>query len=40
MLDVKVAKEKYITDRLIHKTSSLLDEIASKIMHKEEEGDR
>ena len=41
MMDVKVYKDKYIiADGFIERTSSILDEIESKAVHKEEEGDR
>ena len=40
MMDVKVSKDKHIVDGLIERTSSLLDEIESKTMHKDKEGDR
>ena len=40
MMDVKVSKEKKLADRLIEKTSSVLDEIESKAVQKAEEGDR
>ena len=40
MMDVKVSKDKNIADGLIEGTSSMLDEIESKAVHKSEEGDR
>ena len=40
MMDVKVYKAKTLADGLIERTSSTLDEIESKTVHKEEEGDR
>ena len=40
MMDVKVSKDKTFADGLIEITSSMLDEIKSKTMHKAEEGDR
>ena len=39
MMDVKVSKTK-TADGLIERTSSMLDEIESKTVHKAEEGDR
>ena len=40
MMDVKVSKKKNtLADGLIERTSSMLDEIESKTMHKAEEGD-
>ena len=39
MMDVKSPKTKALADGLIEKTSSMLDEIESKAMHKNEEGD-
>ena len=36
MMDVKVSKDR-LGDGLIEKTSSILDEVASKIVHKEED---
>ena len=39
-MDVKVPKTNLLTDGLIERTSSMLDEIESKTMHKAEEGDR
>ena len=39
MMDVKVFKDK-TSDGLIERTSSMLDEIESKTVHKVEEGDR
>ena len=38
MMDVKVSKDKTLTDELIKRTSSMLDEINSKTVHKDEEG--
>ena len=41
MMDVKVSKEKHtLADWLIERTSSMLDEIESKIVHKDKEGDQ
>ena len=40
MMDVKVSKDKHISSRLIKRTSSMLDEIESKTLHKDEEGDQ
>ena len=40
MMDVKVSKTKTLADGLIERTSSVLDEIESKTVHKVEEGDR
>ena len=37
-MDVKVPKDK--SDGLVERTSSMLDEIESKTLHKAEEGDR
>ena len=39
-MDVKVSKESTIADGLIERTSSMLNEIESKTVHKAEEGDR
>ena len=39
MMDVKVYKAKTLADGLIERTSSMLDEIESKNMHKGKEGD-
>ena len=39
-MDIKVSKDKHIlADGLIKRTSSMFDEIESKAMHKDEEGD-
>ena len=39
MMDVKVSKEKNtLADGLIERTSSMLDKIESKTVHKEKEG--
>ena len=40
MVDVKCPKTKTLADGLIERTSSMLDEIESKSMHKAEEGER
>ena len=40
MMDGRVSKNKTLADRLIDKTSSMLDEIELKTVHKDEEGDR
>ena len=41
MMDIKVSKDKKtLADGLIKRTSSMLDEIESKTVHKAEEGDR
>ena len=40
MMDVKSPKTKTLADGLIKRTLSMLDEIESKNMHKDEEGDR
>ena len=40
MMDVKVSKDKKLVGWLIERTSSMLDEIESKTVHKDEEGDR
>ena len=39
-MDVKVSKYKHIGDGLIERTASILDEIASKTVHNDEEGDQ
>ena len=39
MMDVKVFKDKTLSDALIERTSSMLDEIESKTVHRDEEGD-
>ena len=39
MMNVKFSKEKYIAERLIERTSSMLDKTASETVHKEEDGD-
>ena len=40
MTDIKVSKDKKtLTDELIKRTSSMLDKIESKTVHKDEEGD-
>ena len=39
MMEVKVSKDK-MPDGLIERTSSMLDEIESKTMHKDKEGDQ
>ena len=39
MMHVKVSKDKTLADGLIERTSSMLDEIESKSVHKVEEGD-
>ena len=38
MMDVKVLKKKHISRWLIERTSSMLDEIEWKTVHKDEEG--
>ena len=40
MMDVKVTKEKHISRWSIERTSSMLDEIESKTIHKGKEGDQ
>ena len=40
MIDAKVSKDKTLADQLIHRTSSILEEIESKTAQKTEEGDR
>ena len=40
MMNVKVSKTKTLADGLIKRTSSMLDEIESKIVHRDEGGDR
>ena len=39
MMDVKVSKDKVLADGLIERTSSMLDEMESKSVHKDDEGD-
>ena len=39
MIDIKVSKDKTLADGLVERTSSMLDEIESKTMDKDEEGD-
>ena len=39
MMDVKVFKDKTLSDDLMERTSSMLDEIESKTVHRDEEGD-
>ena len=39
MMDVKVSKDKTLAAGLIERTSSMLDKIESKTVHKDEEGD-
>ena len=39
MTEVEVSKGKHLVDGLIKRTSSMLDKIESKAMHKDEEGD-
>ena len=39
MMEVKSPKIKTLADGLMNRTSSMLDEIESKIVHKDEEGD-
>ena len=39
MIDIKVFKDNALVDGLIKRTSSMLDEIQSNTMHKDEEGD-
>ena len=38
MMDMEVSKDTTLTDRLIKRTSSMLDETESKTMQKDEEG--
>ena len=38
-MDVSVSKDNTLVDGLIEKTSSMLDEMKSKTVHKDEEGD-
>ena len=38
MMDVKASKDKTLADGLIERTSSMLDNIESKTVHKDEEG--
>ena len=40
MMDVEVSKTNTLADGLIERTTSMLDEIESKNMHKDEEGDQ
>ena len=40
MMTLKSPKTKTLADGLIERTSFMLDEIKSKTMHKDEEGDR
>ena len=40
MMDVKVSKDKVLADGLIERTSSMLDEMESKTVHKDEDGNR
>ena len=40
MMDIKVSKDKHIADGLIERTSSMLDEIESKIVHIDKQGDQ
>ena len=40
MMDLKVSKDKTLADGVIERTSSMLDEIESKTVHKDKEGDR
>ena len=40
MMDVKVPKTNLLTDGLIERTSSMLDEIESKIVQSGEKGDQ
>ena len=39
MMAFKVSKDKTSADELIERTSSMLDDIESKTMHKDEKGD-
>ena len=39
-MDAKVSKDNTLADELIERTSSMLDEIESKTMYKDEEGDQ
>ena len=40
MMGIKISKNKTLPDGLIERSSSMLDEIESKTVHKEEEGDQ
>ena len=40
MMDIKVSKTKTLADGLIERTSSMLDEIESKTVPKDEEGNQ
>ena len=40
MMDVKVSKDKTLADGLIERTSSMLDKIESKAVHKDEEKEK
>ena len=39
MMDLKVSKDNTLAEGLIKRTSSMLDKIESKTMHKDKEGD-
>ena len=38
MMNIKVSKDSTLADGLIERTSSMLDEIEAKTMHKDREG--
>ena len=40
MIDIKVFKDNTLVDGLIKRTSSMLDEMESNTMHKDEEGEQ
>ena len=39
MIDIKIFKDNALVDGLIKRTSSMLDEMESNTMHKDEEGE-
>ena len=39
-MDIHVPKDKCITEEMIKRTLSMLDETVSKLMHKDKDGDR
>ena len=40
MMDIKVSKTKTLADGLIERTSSMLDDIEAKTVHKDKESDQ
>ena len=40
MMDVKVSKDNTLANGLIERTSSMLDELESKTLHNDKEGDQ